>query len=409
MNIAILVDLELTEKSGGHVKFWERICRSLRNKINNFSITIFFLGRKKENIKYSEKINFKILKPILSSRILRVIGVDADYTDLFPINFGLLFLLKKFDIIHTTDQFFTMSKTARIASKIWKIPLTTSIHTDTPSYSKYYIEKVLNSFPNFVSNLFIKKYKISQKIKVRMRQKIAKYCKSCKYVMVSDLWTYPELKKERIGSCKIENFERGVDKSIFKKKKIIKKDLLKKFNIPKGDKILFFSGRIHELKGVLLLSQIHKLLSKMGLKITTILAGEDFHGEKCKKIGGKKIKILGYLNENQIASLCNICDLFVFPSLYETGPQVVLEAKACNAVCLVSPSGGGRRISKSGFDGIIINNYDLSEWVSITKKMLLNKRETLKIKDNLSRINQTSWNDVFDNHFLKNWKRITSS
>ena len=86
-----------------------------------------------------------------------------------------------------------------------------------------------------------------------------------------------------------------------------------------------------------------------------------------------------------------------------------MEAKACNAVCLVSPSGGGRRISKSGFDGIIINNYDLSEWVSITKKMLLNKRETLKIKDNLSRINQTSWNDVFDNHFLKNWKRITSS
>ena len=39
--------------------------------------------------------------------------------------------------------------------------------------------------------------------------------------------------------------------------------------------------------------------------------------------------------------MMNICDLFIFPSLYETGPQVVLEAKQCQAVCLVSPGGGG--------------------------------------------------------------------
>ena len=32
----------------------------------------------------------------------------------------------------------------------------------------------------------------------------------------------------------------------------------------------------------------------------------------------------------------NVCDLFVFPSLYETGPQVVMEAKSCGALCLVS-------------------------------------------------------------------------
>ena len=38
--------------------------------------------------------------------------------------------------------------------------------------------------------------------------------------------------------------------------------------------------------------------------------------------------------------MMNICDLFVFPSLYETGPQVVIEAKLCEAVCVVSPNGG---------------------------------------------------------------------
>ena len=27
--VAILIDLELSNKSGGHVKFWEKICESL--------------------------------------------------------------------------------------------------------------------------------------------------------------------------------------------------------------------------------------------------------------------------------------------------------------------------------------------------------------------------------------------
>ena len=65
----------------------------------------------------------------------------------------------------------------------------------------------------------------------------------------------------------------------------------------------------------------------------------------------KNIFILNYLNENDISTMMNMCDLFVFPSLYETGPQVVIEAKLCEAVCVVSPNGGGRQILKSGMDG----------------------------------------------------------
>ena len=76
----------------------------------------------------------------------------------------------------------------------------------------------------------------------------------------------------------------------------------------------------------------------------TILTGEDIHGEECKKIGGQDLIITNYLNQNEVANLMNICDLFVFPSLHETGPQVVLEAKSCGALCVVSPKGGGRKI-----------------------------------------------------------------
>ena len=50
--------------------------------------------------------------------MLKFIGIDADITDLSPINLRLFFSLKKFNIIHTTDQFFSMSRTAKLVSKI---------------------------------------------------------------------------------------------------------------------------------------------------------------------------------------------------------------------------------------------------------------------------------------------------
>ena len=47
--IAILIDLERNEKSGGHVKFWERISRSLVKKKLNIDLVFFFFGKRNEN------------------------------------------------------------------------------------------------------------------------------------------------------------------------------------------------------------------------------------------------------------------------------------------------------------------------------------------------------------------------
>ena len=47
--IAILIDLESNEKSGGHVKFWERISQSLEKRKLNIDLVFFFFGKKKGN------------------------------------------------------------------------------------------------------------------------------------------------------------------------------------------------------------------------------------------------------------------------------------------------------------------------------------------------------------------------
>jgi glycosyltransferase involved in cell wall biosynthesis len=115
---------------------------------------------------------------------------------------------------------------------------------------------------------------------------------------------------------------------------------------------------------------------------------------------------LSYLQAKNISSFLNICDLFVFPSLYEVGPQVVLEAKQCNAVCVVAPEGGGKRINNN-FDGIIVKKYLLKEWVKEIEYLLVNKKKIKEIKNNLRLSNfQPSWSDVFFENFYNNWKKI---
>ena len=47
--IAILIDLERNEKSGGHVKFWEKISQSLVKKKTKLRFSFFFFGKRKEN------------------------------------------------------------------------------------------------------------------------------------------------------------------------------------------------------------------------------------------------------------------------------------------------------------------------------------------------------------------------
>ena len=162
-------------------------------------------------------ISLNIIKPVISSKILRPIGIDADVTDLAPINPLLFKRLKKFNLIHTTDQLFAMAKTAKKASKKFKIPLTTSFHTDTPAYSEYYVKKIFNYLPKILSNLMIMKLKIHKKVKTKQEKKILDFFQSCEKVMINKSFSFNSCLKN-FNSKQIIPLERGINKKIFKKK-----------------------------------------------------------------------------------------------------------------------------------------------------------------------------------------------
>ena len=404
--IAILVDLELSKNAGGHVKFWEKICHSVRDRDQKFDITIFFLGKQYSKKVIGKHITFYTLKPLISSRLLKPLGIDADATDLFPFSIKLLLMLRKYDLLHTTDQLFSMATTAKYASKIWKIPLTTSFHTDTPSYTEYYVKRLFEKLPKFLRKFFLHKLKLHKKISEKQRIKMINYLNICSKGMINDHLNSKTYKFSSTLRKKIYKFERGVDKSIFNKKKVDKVKFFKKYGISENEKIIFFCGRVHELKGVFLVSEIQKILQEE-FRLVSFFAGQDIHGDKCIDIGGNKIKIIGYKDQNEISKFYNICDLFVFPSKYETGPQVVLEAKSCGAIPIVSPSGGGRRVYKNGIDGIIVDEYDAHKWAIEIRELFGNKKRSEFMKKKiLDEFKPLSWKEVFDKYFIKEWREI---
>ena len=404
--VAVLIDLEFSEKSGGHVKFWQRIYESLKKEKLDYKLEFFFLGNENTKIIINNSISLNIIKPILSSKLLRRIGVDADTTDLAPINPWLFKKLKSFDLIHTTDQLFTMAKTAKKVSKKFNIPLTTSFHTDAPSYSEFYVKKILNYFPNFFFNFMIRKLNVHKKIKHHQEKKILDFFSSCKKIMINKTISF-NYDEKKINPRQIIKLERGIDKKIFKRRIVDKKKFLKSYDLPVNSKIIFFCGRIHELKGAVFLSQVHKSLESRGHNISTFLAGENLQGAQCKKIGGDNLFILDYLKEKEISIMMNICDFFILPSLYETGPQVIYEAKQCQAICIVSPGGGGRAIKKNGEDGIIINDYNVDVWCKKISNLISNKKTLDFIKKKLKNDNtQKSWKDIFFLKFDSNWKNL---
>ena len=149
-------------------------------------------------------------------------------------------ILKDFDLIHTTDQLFTMAKTGLYASRFWKIPLTTSLHTDTPSYSGYYIKKIFKNFPRLVYYLFIDKIKLHQRIPKKQKLRMNNYLMHCDKGMMNDDIPFKKYNFQSDVLDKITKLSRGVDKNIFKRKKIDKKYFLKNTKYQRKIKLFYF-------------------------------------------------------------------------------------------------------------------------------------------------------------------------
>jgi glycosyltransferase involved in cell wall biosynthesis len=230
------------------------------------------------------------------------------------------------------------------------------LHGHTPNFS--YLTNILGKMINIPTI-------ISLHLSVRLGISISRKCLlHCQFMELDKCLNcsklgFPNI-KERIWNIGIKTY--GIDLRRFKFK-IPDKSLLSKFKIKKNEKIIFYCGSIYERKGIeYLIQAIPEILRKINdckLVITGKLNSKDpFHTKIHELISRlnleNKIIFVGYFAYMDIPKLYSIADLFIFPSLEEQQPIVLLEAMAARVPIVTTSLDPIKEVIKDGENGIFV-------------------------------------------------------
>ncbi|HZW05726.1 MAG TPA: glycosyltransferase [Phycisphaerales bacterium] len=113
---------------------------------------------------------------------------------------------------------------------------------------------------------------------------------------------------------------------------------------------LLYTGRISVEKNLPFLASFwprtHAALRMSGINATLTITGEGPYEPAMRAaLVHHGARFTGVIRGRALADLYRSADLFLFPSTTDTLGQAVMEAQACGAPCLISPSGGPREIT----------------------------------------------------------------
>ena len=144
LRVGVLVDLHWSPNAGGHVKTWERLAaaaaaaQAQADADDRIDLTMHFLGEQKATHPLGPHVRYQIHRPLFSTARLPFLSQIPDHTDLAPHNPLLTSRLRGYDVIHTTDGTFAAARTAARVSRWHGVPLTNSVHTTTPYYTRVF-------------------------------------------------------------------------------------------------------------------------------------------------------------------------------------------------------------------------------------------------------------------------------
>ncbi|GAB6078980.1 glycosyltransferase [Hydrogenobaculum acidophilum] len=208
---------------------------------------------------------------------------------------------------------------------------------------------------------------------------------------------YLEIDKDKIftiyGACD-EKF-RKID--ITKEEKY---DTLRKYGIRDGF-ILYVPGGFDIRKNIDgLVKAYSKLLSDLKNKYQLVIASKIDENNKAmlenliKSLGIKpNVVITGYVPDEDLIKLYNLCDLFVFPSLHEGFGLPILEAMACGAPVIASNTTSIPEVV--GREDALFNPYNIDSIAFKMKEVLTNEHFINELKEySLKRVKSFSWDNT---------------
>ncbi|MCI0626777.1 MAG: glycosyltransferase family 1 protein, partial [Acidobacteria bacterium] len=115
LSVGVLVDLHRGIAAGGHVKCWEHLAGAAEGE--DLDLTIYFLGSRAGTESVSENLRYVTVRPLLGTERIPFLGQIAAHTDLAPLHPEVLDALRWHHVLHSTDAYFSLARTALFLAK----------------------------------------------------------------------------------------------------------------------------------------------------------------------------------------------------------------------------------------------------------------------------------------------------
>ncbi|MEZ5346662.1 MAG: glycosyltransferase [Pyrinomonadaceae bacterium] len=281
------------------------------------------------------------------------------------------------DIIHITGLNDVSNVGAYMAWKL-DIAMIASWHTNLHEYAARRLRKKFN----FLSNDF--KKNVTGYLENKILDWAVLYYKMPQIIMApnDELIDILEKGTGRKGRLMI----RGVDTELFSPKHRTVDDEYIRFG---------FVGRLRAEKNVRMLAEIERALLEAGrTNIKFLIVGEGNERKFLEK-NMKTAELTGFLEGKHLSEAYANMDVFLFPSDTDAFGNVVQEANASGAPCIVTDKGGPKFIVKEGQTGFIAKNVE--DFVRHSLELIDNPKKLAEMKKASLEFAETrSWDSVFD-------------
>lgn len=409
LSVGVTVNLYRGVSAGGHVKCWERLAEAASGE--ELDLTVYFLGERREVVPVAENVRYVIFEPLLSTHSFRFLDQIADHTDLAPFRPGVLRYLRRHQVIHTTDAFFALAKTAQYYARWTRRPLVNSIHTDTPGYTRIYSGQILRRLfgDSFLGRTLRERWCSEERLGAWMQRKLRRYLQRCDWTLASHR---ADLESDEILARRdrVSILRRGIDKQFFHPRNRDRSRLKAVFGIGEDQFVILCVGRVDQGKNVITLARAARILLDRGAAVHVIFAGEGSQMEEIRQLLGDRVTLTGSVPQAELAWLYASADLFVFPSQIEISPNAVVEARASGLPVLVSATGGSAQlIRRPGRDGLVLRESDSWVWAEVIDSLRRDPQRSKAMGEQARRHIEAewpSWRTVLAEDLLPVWRRV---
>lgn len=154
------------------------------------------------------------------------------------------------------------------------------------------------------------------------------------------------------------------------------RDFRGELGIPGGSLVVVYTGRLLEMKGVMIACEAVREVAQGGVDVHLALAGNGPLRKKIEQMGDARVHLLGRLSVEDISALLSQSDVFCLPTESEGFSTSMLEAAACGLGIVVTDTGGARELIPDESHGIVIPDNSL-DTVAVVLRRFLEDRDYL--------------------------------